>query len=309
MSFSSYKSSASRQCDHRIALKAGFEAVVVRPYRYPHLQKDKIEKQCKHMLEEGLVRRSTSPFSSPVLLVKKQDNTWRFCVDYQELNSKTVKDKFLIPVADELHGAQIFSKLDLCSGYHQVHMSSQDIYKTAFQTHHGHFEFLVSNAPSIFQALMNELPAYERELIVLAKAVRHRRPYLWGREFLIRMDHYSLKYLLDQRISTSPQQQWIIKLLGFDFSMEHKVGKLNAAVDALSRRSEDLPQLAAISQPRPGLLDSIREAHSHTPELQVLQQKIHAGTMGSPRWCRTTTASFSFSIASVCHSLLLSLAG
>lgn len=83
-----------RSCDHRIVLEQGTNPVVVRPYRYPHLQKDEIEKQCSDMLSKGIIRYSHSPFSSPVLLVKKNDGTWRFCVDYRELNSKTVKDKF-----------------------------------------------------------------------------------------------------------------------------------------------------------------------------------------------------------------------
>lgn len=81
-----------RSCDHRICLLPGTDPVVVRPYRYPHFQKDEIEKQCDQMLHQGIIRPSRSPFSSPVLLVRKHDGTWRFCVDYRELNSKTVKD-------------------------------------------------------------------------------------------------------------------------------------------------------------------------------------------------------------------------
>lgn len=129
----------ARLCDHRIHLLPNTPPVVIHPYRYPQLQKDELEAQCAQMLQQGIIRPSTSPFSAPVLLVKKQDATWCFCVDYRALNDHTVKDKFSIPVVeellDELHGAKYFSKLDLRAGYHQVRVHPEDVAKTAFRTH------------------------------------------------------------------------------------------------------------------------------------------------------------------------------
>jgi hypothetical protein len=91
-----------------------------------------------------------------------------------------------------------------------------------------------------------KLAAYERELIGLVHAVRHWRPYLRGRSFRVRTDHFSFKYLLDQRLSTIPQHNWVSKLLGYDFIVEFRPGKLNTVADALSRREEDHGALLAI---------------------------------------------------------------
>jgi hypothetical protein len=108
-----------REYDHRIHLPPGTDPVAVRPYRYPQLQKDELERHCALMLAAGIIRISTSPFSATVLLVRKSDGTWRFCIDYGALNALTLKDKFSIPMVDELfdelHGARFFTKLDLRS--------------------------------------------------------------------------------------------------------------------------------------------------------------------------------------------------
>ena len=134
-----------RAHEHHIIMKEGSSPIYERPYRYPFYQKTKIEKIVHELLEVGSIRVSHGHFSSLVLLVKKADGSWRMCIDYRSFNKATVKDKYPIPVVDELLdelcGASIFSKLDLRSGYHQIRMRDCD------------YEFLVmpfglTNAPS-----------------------------------------------------------------------------------------------------------------------------------------------------------------
>lgn len=136
-----------RLCDHVIPLLPGAKLVQVRQYRYPPSLKDEIEKQVSDMLLKGIIQPSVSPFSSPILLVKKKDGSWRFYIDYRYLNALTIKSKFPIPVFDELMDelakAKWFSCLDLNSGYHQIRLKRGEEFKTAFQTHFGHFEFKV----------------------------------------------------------------------------------------------------------------------------------------------------------------------
>jgi hypothetical protein len=471
----------NRPHDHHIQLKPGSGPTNIRPYRYPHYQKNEIEKIVKELLQSGVVRPSTSPYSSPVLLVKKHDGSWRLCVDYRALNHITVKDKFPIPVIDELldelNGAHFFSKLDLRSGYHQVRMAKGDIEKTAFRTHHGHYEFLVmpfglTNALSTFQSLMNEIfkeslrryvlvffddiliysktwaehlihlqkvleilrdnqlfvrrekcqfgqdtisylghiisskgvamdhdkisamvqwpkpgsvkalrgflgltgyyrkfiqgygsiaspltqllkkngfhwtteaekafshlkqamttgpvlalpnfnkqfvvecdasgmgigavlmqegrpiaffsqalkgrnlscSTYEKEMMALIASVQKWRPYLLGQKFVIRTDQKSLRYLLDQTIATEAQQKWLVKLMGYDFTIEYKKGATNSAADSLSRR-EETGTLTAISIPIPHWVEPIKEEVAQDTELQGLIKRIQQGEAIGP---------------------------
>lgn len=150
----------------------------IHPYRYPPALKDEIEKQVHEMLSQGIIQKSSSAFSSPILLVKKKDGTYRFCVDFRHLNALTAKSKFPVPVfeqlMDELANASWFTNLDLRAGFHQILVQLGEEHKIAFQTHLGQYEFKVmvfglTGALGSFQGAMNTTlaPGLRRFVIVL----------------------------------------------------------------------------------------------------------------------------------------------
>lgn len=152
--------------DHKIDLIPGSTAPNRPPYRVSQSQQAEILKQVEELLDKGLVRPSSSPFCSPVLLIQKKDGSFRMCVDYRALNKITIKNRFPIPriddIMDKLKGATMFSRIDLKSGYHQVRVVPEDIHKTAFRTSFGLYEFLVvpfglTNAPATFNRMMDRI--------------------------------------------------------------------------------------------------------------------------------------------------------
>jgi hypothetical protein len=443
----------TRNHDHDIHLIPRSVPPNIKPYRYPYAQKSEIERMVKEMLEVGIIRPSQSSYYAPVVMVFKKYGSWRMCPDYRELNKIIIKDKFPILVIDkfldELHGAIYFTKLDLRSRYHQIRMKEEDIPKTTFQTHEGHYEFLVipfglTNAPSTFQGLMNSIfkpflrkfvlvffddiliyskswedhvrhvdkviqllkeqqlyakpskcffgveveylghivshegvkvdpnkikammdwpipktlknlrgffgltsyyrkfvqnygriavplteltkkdafswtpeatkdfeqlkevtckapvlttpdfkktfivecdasrndigvvimqegraldfesqplkgkdlhkPIYEKEMMEIIHALKKWCPYLIGRHFKVKTDHDSLKYFLEQRLSSKEQQKWVTKILGCDFEIVYKKGTQNVMEDTLSRKDENVEAfLCSISIIQPNL--------------------------------------------------------
>ncbi|GJT52264.1 retrotransposon-related protein [Tanacetum coccineum] len=425
----------NRKHDHRIPLQENTSPINIRPYRHPPIQKDAIEAMVNELLDSGVIRESHSPFSSPIVMVKKKDGTWRMCVDYRALNKKTVKDKFPIPIIeeliDELFGAQVFTKLDLSfqalmnevfapflrkfvlvffddilvfskdMTEHAKHlelvldtMESQQLYakmsKCVFGTtqveYLGHvisgkgvstdstkvqvmrdwptpvnikklrgflgltgyyrrfiknyaaisrpltallkknsFEWsdlaqqafdnlkeAMSNAPVLAlpnfqQAFVVEtdaseegigavlqqnghpiaflsrslaprhkgLSTYEKELWAVVYALEKWRGYLLGRHFKIKTDHFSLKYLMEQRLSTPFQIKWLPKLLGYDYEILYKKGSENIVADALSRSSLPSLQSMIVSEISNDLLQRIQASWVTDLSIQQIIQKVN----------------------------------
>jgi len=153
------------QIQHDIKL-VDYQPFKARAYRVPAVQTEIIDKHVMQMLEMGVIKSSASPYASPVVLVKKSDNSIRFCVDYRKLNSVTVKDSYPMPLIEEridsIFGSEVFSGLDLTSGYWQFALTSSATELTAFICHLGLFEFLrmpfgLCNAGATFQRAMEDV--------------------------------------------------------------------------------------------------------------------------------------------------------
>ncbi|GJU40589.1 putative reverse transcriptase domain-containing protein [Tanacetum coccineum] len=147
------------------------------PYRLAPSEMKELSEQLKELSNKGFIRPSSSPWGAPVLFVKKKDGSFRMCIDYRELNKLTVKNRYPLPriddLFDQLQGSSVYSKIDLRSGYHQLRVREEDIPKTAFRTHYGHYEFQVmpfglTNAPAVFMDLMNRVckPYLDKFVIV-----------------------------------------------------------------------------------------------------------------------------------------------
>ena len=156
----------SREIDHEIELLPGSEPVSKRPYKMSLPEAIELKEQLRQLLEQGFIRPSNSPWGVPILFQKKKDGTFRLCIDFRGLNQCTIKNKYPIPRIDELldrlHGAKVFTKIDLRSGYYQIRVKEADITKTAFNTRYGHYEFTVmsfglTNALATFNRLMQDI--------------------------------------------------------------------------------------------------------------------------------------------------------
>jgi hypothetical protein len=158
--------SQQMEVEFRIECVPGTNPILKAPYRMVSFELKELKEQLQELLDKGFILPSISPWGAPVLFVKKKDGSIRMCIDYWELNKVTIKNRYPLPMIDDLldqlQGARVSSKVDLCLGYHQVIVREEDIPKTAFRTRYGHYKFLVmsfrlTNAPAVFMDTMNRV--------------------------------------------------------------------------------------------------------------------------------------------------------
>jgi hypothetical protein len=165
-----------RDIEFVIDLIPGTSPIAKRPYRMAAPELAELKKQLGELQRSGFIRPSSSPWGALVLFVEKKDKSMRMCVDYRSLNEVTIKNKYPLPIIDDLFdqlkGAKYFSKVDLRSGYHQLKIRESDIPKTSFVTRYGQYEFTVmsfglTNSPAYFMNLMNKVFMEELDKFVV----------------------------------------------------------------------------------------------------------------------------------------------
>jgi hypothetical protein len=149
-----------------IDLVPGATLVSKTPYIMSTPELRELQMQLEELLKKGYIHPSISPWGAPILFVKNKDGTLRLCIEFRQLNKVTMKNKYLLPRIDDLFdhlcGKNIFSNIELRSGYHQVIINEEDIHKIVFRTSYVDYEFVVvpfgmTNAPTIFMCLMNDI--------------------------------------------------------------------------------------------------------------------------------------------------------
>ncbi|GKC83335.1 putative reverse transcriptase domain-containing protein [Tanacetum coccineum] len=158
--------SPTRQVEFQMDLILGDAPVVRAPYRLAPSEMKELSDQLQEISDKGFIRPTSSPWGAPILFIKKKDGSIWMCIDYRELNKLTVKNRYPLPriddLFDQLQGSSVYSNIDLRSGYHQLRVREEDIPKTTFRTHYGHYKFQVmpfglTNALAVFMDLMNRV--------------------------------------------------------------------------------------------------------------------------------------------------------
>ncbi|GBG75882.1 hypothetical protein CBR_g21124 [Chara braunii] len=162
-----------RGVEHSIQLVPDYRVHHPAPYRLSIPEATEFKRQLEELFRLGFIKPSNSPWGAPVLFARKADGTLRLCIDYRGLNRYTVKNSYPMPRADELFdrlaGNRFFMKIDLCSGYHQIRVVTEDQPKTAFRSRFGHYEFTRDDRQAVLKSpKMTTTGPSERQGTVLA---------------------------------------------------------------------------------------------------------------------------------------------
>jgi hypothetical protein len=210
-----------RAIEFKIELQQGTTPIAKAPYKISPVELKELNIQLQGLLDKDYIYPSTSPWGCSALFVEKKDRELHLCVDYRPLNAVTIKNKYPLPgidiLFDRLPGAHVFSKIDLCSGYHQIKIRADDIPKTAFTTRYGLFEYLVmsfglTNAPTHFMCLMNSvfmpeldkcLMVFINDILIYSRSMEEHEEHLrlvlqWLRERQLYAKFSKCKFLIKE---------------------------------------------------------------------------------------------------------------
>jgi hypothetical protein len=186
-----------RAIEFKIELQPGTALIVKTPYKMSHVELKELKVQLQCLLDKGYIHPSISPWGCSSLFVEKKDKELHLCVDYRPLSAVTIKNKYPLPcidiLFDQLARAQVFSKIDLRFGYHQIKICAEDIPNTAFTTRYGLFEYLVMsfglmNALAHFMYLMNSVFMLELDkfvvvfidnILIYSRSMEEHEEHLW----------------------------------------------------------------------------------------------------------------------------------
>ncbi|XP_026459213.1 uncharacterized protein LOC113359856 [Papaver somniferum] len=294
--------------DHRIYLTPDSAPVNVRPYRYPHFQKDKIKKIVYELQHAGLIRPSSSPYSSPILIVRKKDGSWRMCVDYRALNKLSMKDCIPIPMVDELldelHGASLYVKESKCTfAQHSVKYLGHVISSEGVSVDQDKVQCILSwPIPTTIKDLRGflGLTGYYHKFAKDFGKLSAPLTQLLKKDAFSWNDNVTAAFkLLQKALTTTPililpdfskefsleydvfgdglgAQKLLSKLLGYDCEIIFRQGKENVAADALSRNTGSNFSLTAPIFS--GVTEIIQEFHNDAELSILIQQLIDAPT-------------------------------
>ncbi|KZS09875.1 Uncharacterized protein APZ42_025792, partial [Daphnia magna] len=207
------------------------------PYKSAWKEKAIVQKQVDEMLSRSVIERSTSPWASPVVLAKKKDGSWHFCVDYRRLNAISVKDVYPLPRIEEtlsrIGNASIFSTLDPESGYWQERCFLQRV---------NNIEWHLAYASRLLSPSESNYSITEKECLALVWAVKKFRTYIWGMDTLVVSDHHALCWLLTKKDLAGRLARWSLQLQEFLLRIIHRNRRLHTDADAFSRYPVDAPQ-------------------------------------------------------------------